>query len=71
MFETQEKLANMGYGSDAYRKTLAKAHAEIARDSDLKSCIARGPLIRGTPEWEERERARKAMGCKCLSFGTL
>lgn len=28
-------------------------------------------LIRGTPEWEERERARLQAGCACISFGTV
>ena len=28
-------------------------------------------LMRGTPEWDEREMARRDAGCKCLSFGTI
>ncbi len=27
------------------------------------------PLIRGTDEWNERERARQAVGCKVISIG--
>ena len=28
-------------------------------------------LQRGTPEWEQRERDRQALGCKCISLGTV
>ena len=28
-------------------------------------------LIRGTEEWDERERARREIGCRCLSFGPV
>ena len=28
-------------------------------------------LLRGTIEWNEREKARERVGCKCLSFGGL
>lgn len=28
-------------------------------------------LLRGTPEWDAREEARRAKGCKCLSFGPI
>ena len=28
-------------------------------------------LIRGTPEWDKREHAREAAGCRCLSFGPI
>lgn len=27
--------------------------------------------IRGTPEWEDRERRRADRGCKCISFGRI
>lgn len=33
--------------------------------------LRKGPLLRGTREWEDRELARQAMGCRCLSFGTV
>jgi len=28
-------------------------------------------LIRGTKEWDDREAARREIGCNCLSFGTI
>lgn len=54
-----------------YRETLSRA-AESARvEHILRPILNRGPLLRGTPEWDERERARAAVGCGCLSFGAL
>ncbi len=28
-------------------------------------------LLRGTKEWDDREHARKRVGCSCMSFGTI
>ena len=46
-------------------------HIKEYSDQELaESFIVDGrPLIRGTPEWEEREFARCAAGCSLLSFG--
>ena len=35
------------------------------------SVIEGGLIIRGTNAWDDREKLRRAAGCKCLSFGTL
>ena len=37
----------------------------------LYDIVRRGPLLRGTQEWEDRELARRALGCKCMSHGTV
>jgi len=28
-------------------------------------------LLRGTKAWDDREEQRRAMGCNCLSFGSI
>jgi hypothetical protein len=39
---------------------------------DVPSVVQNGKLlIRGTDEWEEREKLRRACGCSCLSFGPI
>lgn len=37
----------------------------------LFDIVSRGPLIRGTQEWEDRELARAVLGCRCMSHGTI
>lgn len=29
------------------------------------------PMERGTPEWDDRERRRRAAGCQCISMGSI
>ncbi len=41
------------------------------RKRHLVEIAMSGPLIRGTPEWDQRESARAALGCNCLSFGSI
>ena len=38
---------------------------------DTITRILRAVPLRGTPEWEHRERARQYVGCRCLSFGPI
>ena len=44
-------------------------------DKDLSNVppflVNREILIRGTPEWDVREWARKQAGCKCISIGPI
>ena len=37
----------------------------------LRRIVAKGPLVRGTEEWEMRELARKTLGCCCISLGSV
>lgn len=37
----------------------------------LRAAARKGPYRRGSPEWEERECARMALGNQCLSFGAI
>jgi hypothetical protein len=30
----------------------------------------KGPLLRGSTEWEYREDLRRSMGCSCMSYGS-
>lgn len=39
--------------------------------SKLLEIVRRGPLLRGTQEWDDRELARRSLGCRCLSFGPV
>ena len=38
---------------------------------ELPAMSRQNLLIRGTPEWDQRERERKAQGKCCLSFGPI
>lgn len=58
-------------GSSDYQQTLGRAAESGRCEAILRATVERGPLVRGTPEWDERERARKALGAKCLSFGKV
>lgn len=55
--------------SSEYQQTLGRAAESGRCEAILRATVERGPLVRGTPEWDERERARAALGAKCLSFG--
>lgn len=33
--------------------------------------VLRSVPLRGTPEWDHRERARQYLGCSLLSFGPI
>lgn len=61
------------YGDIAsnYRQTLSRAAEESRVESILVATARSGPFIRGSKEWEQRERARAALGCGCLSFGAV
>ena len=47
---------------DNYSKELSES---------IRSHKRPGVIIRGTLEWHERERARKANGCTVTSFGSI
>lgn len=43
----------------------------MSKITTLYDLLSKGPLIRGTKEWDDRERARRSIGCRCLSFGSV
>jgi len=65
----RKQLRNVS--STNYQKTLSRAHREAQAEHELFRLIGGIPPRRGTPEWDQRERARAALGCWCLSFGDL
>ena len=42
-------------------------------DAGIASSVMRGRrlILRGTNEWDDREKTRRGVGCTCMSFGSL